>query len=64
MRADRSRPGLDDLRLARLLGDAELEARAKAVLDDKLERASLELERVLDPGDPEPAAGLAYLDKR
>lgn len=63
-RADRSRPGLSDLRLARLLGDAELEARARAVLDDKLARASLELDAVLDPGDPAAAEDLAYLDRR
>jgi hypothetical protein len=63
-RAARGRPGLDDLRLARLLGDAELEARAKVVLDDKLARASRDLDAVLDPGDPATAEDLAVLDRR
>jgi cellulose synthase operon protein C len=61
---DRSRPGLDDLRLARLLGDAGLEARAKAVLDDKFARMSRELAALLSPGDPTTAEDLAYLDRR
>jgi hypothetical protein len=63
-RADTSRPGIEDLRLARLLGDAALEARAKAVLDDKLARLSRELAVLVDPGDPAAAEDLAYFDKR
>ncbi len=64
LRADRSRPGVDDLRLARLVGDAALEARANAVLGDKLARAGLELAVLLDPGDPTTKEDLAYLDAR
>ncbi len=64
LRADRSRPGLHDLRLARLLGDAELEARATADLDDKLARASIELAALLDPDDPAEQEDLAYFDRR
>jgi hypothetical protein len=64
LRADRSRPGLEALRLARLLGDAELEARAKPVLDDKLARAGRQLAVLLDPGDPVAAADLAAFDRR
>lgn len=63
-RADRARPGIDDLRLARLLGDASLEERARAVLDDKLLRLRLELDLLLDPTDPTTKEDLAYLDKR
>lgn len=62
--ADTSRPGVDDLRLARLLGDAALEARTKAVLDDKLTRLSLEIALVLDPSHPTTKDALAYLDQR
>ncbi|HSK01298.1 MAG TPA: hypothetical protein VK932_08660 [Kofleriaceae bacterium] len=64
LRADRSRPSLDALRLARLLGDAELEARARAVLDDKLAHAGRQLAALLDPGDPGAAADLAAFDRR
>ncbi|HWO23179.1 MAG TPA: hypothetical protein VNO30_30765 [Kofleriaceae bacterium] len=64
MKNDRSRPGLDDLRLARLLGDADLEARAKAVLGDKFARMSRELSALLSPGEPTIAEDLEYLDRR
>jgi hypothetical protein len=63
-RADQTQPGLDELRLARLLGDAALEQRAKAVLDNKLVRLGLELDLVLDPGHPTTKEELAYLDRR
>jgi hypothetical protein len=49
---DTERPDLDDLRLARLLGDLSLEARAKAALDDRWVRLSLELAILLDPTNP------------
>jgi hypothetical protein len=58
------RPGLDDLRVARLLGDAALETRAKAVLDDKLTRLSWEISLVLDPTSQAIKEDLALLDKR
>lgn len=57
-------PELGDVRIARLLGDAALEARAKAVFDDKLVRVSLELALLLDPGDPAAKQDLAYFDRR
>lgn len=63
-RADHTRPGLDDLRLARLLRDPALEARAKAVLDDLLIRKRLELDLIIDPADPTTKEDLAFLDKR
>lgn len=63
-RADRSRPGPGDLRLARLLGDAALETRARAVLDDKLAHLQYELGVILDPSDEVTKADLAYLDAR
>src|SRR5262249_7660359 len=45
-------PTLGDVRLARLLGDPALEARARAAFDDKLVGMDLALALVLDPGDP------------
>ena len=63
-RADRTRPGASDLRLARLLGDAALEARARAVLDDRMAHLALELTVVFDPGDEVIKADLALLDAR
>jgi hypothetical protein len=62
--ADTGVPHIDDLRIARLLGDAALETRAKAVLDDKVTRLSLELSAVLDPTNPTTKADLAVLDAR
>jgi tetratricopeptide (TPR) repeat protein len=63
-RADASRRSPGDLRLARLLGDADLEARARPVLDDKLMHLALELEVVCDPTSEVAKAELAYLDAR
>jgi hypothetical protein len=63
-KVDPVHPSLDDLRLARLLGDAALEARARPVLDDKLVRLSLELNLLLDPSDPVVKQDLAYFDRR
>ncbi|MBA3500936.1 MAG: hypothetical protein H0T65_11210, partial [Deltaproteobacteria bacterium] len=62
--SDTARPSVDDLRIARLLGDTALETRAKAVLDDKLTRLSYEIGLVLDPTGPGTKEDLAYLDKR
>jgi hypothetical protein len=62
--ADAGRANVDDLRIARLLGDAALETRAKAVLEDKVTRLSLELSAVLDPTNPTTKADLAVLDAR
>jgi hypothetical protein len=62
VRADRSRPGPSDLRLARLLGDAAAEARARAVLDDRMTHLAYELGALSDPGDEETKADLALLD--
>jgi len=62
--ADTSHPGVDDVRLARLLGDADLITRAAAAFDDKLVRMRLELSQLSDPTDPTAAAALAVLDAR
>lgn len=62
--ADTGRPNIDDLRIARLLGDPALETRAKAVLEDRVTRLSLELAGVLDPTNPTVKADLAVLDAR
>jgi hypothetical protein len=63
-RANTRRPDVDDLRIARLLGDPALEARARAVLDDKLAHLALELAVVLDPTSPTEKEDLVYLDRR
>jgi cellulose synthase operon protein C len=63
-RADTTRPGLDEVRLARLLGDDVLATRAKTVLDDKLTRLNVELRHILDPGDVEDTENQELLDKR
>jgi hypothetical protein len=63
-RADRTRPGPSDLRLARLLGDTALEARTRAVFDDRMTHLGLEFAAVLDPGDELTKADLALLDAR
>jgi len=57
-------PGLGHVRLARLLGDAALEARARAAFDDKLVRLGLELALLLDPSDPVAKQDIAYFDRR
>ena len=64
MKASARRPDVDDLRLARLSGDAAFEARAKAALDDKLVHLAFELGVLLDPSNPRTKADLAYLDQR
>jgi hypothetical protein len=56
--------GVDDLRIARLLGDSGLEARAKAVLDDKLQRLAYEISLVIDPTNESAKGDLAVLDQR
>lgn len=61
---DTTRPGLDDLRIARLLGDPAIDARTKVVLDDKLTRLSYQIALVLDPTSPTAKADLADLDQR
>ncbi len=61
-RAVTDAPGIDDLRLARLLGDADLLARAAAARTDELVRLRVELRRLIDPTDPSLAADLAVLD--
>jgi hypothetical protein len=58
------RMGVDDLRIARLLGDSGLEARAKAVLDDKLQRLAYEISLVIDPTNESAKGDLALLDQR
>jgi hypothetical protein len=63
-RADRTRPGPSDLRLARLLGDTALESRARAVFDDRMTHLGFEFAAVLDPGDELTKADLALLDAR
>lgn len=63
-RADTTRPGTDDVRVARLLGDAALLAKAQAVFDDKLVRLALELAIITSPKSDVTAQELAFLDKR
>ncbi|HEX4417069.1 MAG TPA: hypothetical protein VH165_04175 [Kofleriaceae bacterium] len=63
-KANARRPDVDTLRLARLIGDPALEARARAVLDDKLAHLSLELSTLIDPSNVEDKVDLAYLDRR
>jgi hypothetical protein len=63
-RADQTKPGMSDLRLARLLGDAALETRARAMLDDRMTHLDLELAVLFDPGDEVARADLALLDAR
>jgi hypothetical protein len=64
MKASTGRPDLGDLRLARAIGDPELETRAAAALDDKVARLALELAVLLDPENPVAKEDLAYLGKR
>jgi hypothetical protein len=59
MRADKSRPGIDDVWLARLLGDAQLEARVNTVFDDRLYKLEAE-SQVL--ANPKSAAAREVLD--
>lgn len=61
-RADHTRPGPSDLRLARLIGDAALEARARAVRDDRMAHLGLEFETLLDPSDELAKADLDLVD--
>jgi len=63
-RADTTRPGVGDLRLARLLGDAALETRTRAVLDDRMVHLGLELAVLFDPADEVTRSDLALLDAR
>jgi len=50
-RADTTPADVDDLRLARLLGDPALEARVRAVPGDPLVRARAELAKLVSPGE-------------
>ena len=59
-KADTTRPGLGDVRLARLLGDPALEARAGKAFDDPLVRLGLELNVAIDPTDAVARQDLAY----
>ncbi|HVV87984.1 MAG TPA: hypothetical protein VHE35_33315 [Kofleriaceae bacterium] len=61
VRADATRPGLDDLRLLTLVGDASLAPRAAAARGDRLNRLGVELHRLSDPTDPSVAADEALL---
>lgn len=63
-KANVRRPTVGDLRFARLVGDPALEARMKAVLDDKLARVELEVELALEPTNQVTRQDLAYLDRR
>ncbi|MCW5806839.1 MAG: hypothetical protein KIT31_31060, partial [Deltaproteobacteria bacterium] len=63
-RADRGRASIDRMRLARLLGDAELEKRASAVFDDPIARMIAELNVVLSPNEETAADDLAFFAKR
>lgn len=59
-----TRPDLDELRLARLAGDAALETRARAVLDDQLIRLSLDVSALSLPSAKQPLEDIAYWNKR
>ena len=63
-RSDRGRPGLDTVRLARMVDDPALAALAKAALDDRLLRLQYELYRRTASFSPEVSDGLALLDGR
>jgi hypothetical protein len=63
-RAKTRRLELHDLRIARLLGDSALEARARAALDDAWVRLGLELGSMLDPANLVVKEDLAYLERR
>ena len=58
-----SRPSVDDLRLARLVGDPQAESRAKAVFDDKLGKIVLESQLIADPSAVSTREDLDYLAK-
>jgi hypothetical protein len=58
---DRARPGLPDLRLAAVSGDAALAARAATARADALVRLGVELELLEDPTDPQALADRAML---
>ncbi|MBS1122008.1 MAG: hypothetical protein H6Q90_4236 [Deltaproteobacteria bacterium] len=65
-RANPTRPGINTLRLARLLGDPALEAKARPALEDKLGRMSRELALILAPANATATVkeDLAYYDQR
>jgi hypothetical protein len=52
------------LRLARLLGDPAVQAKARAVLDDRTNRVGLERGALFDPTSDSARADLAVLDAR
>jgi hypothetical protein len=62
--ADGTRPTMVALHLARLLGDAALETRARAVRDDRMAHLSLEIGALFDPADEVARSDLALLDAR
>jgi hypothetical protein len=64
LRALSTRATVADLRLARQTGDADAIAKTAVVLDDKLARFELELDKLADPSDPSAVEDLALLDKR
>ena len=61
---NRARPGMHDIRLAALSGDAALAQRAAAARADRLVRLGVELELLEDPTDPQSLADLAILDAK
>jgi hypothetical protein len=63
-KADVSRPGLDDWRLAELIGDATTIERTRSALADPLVRMRYEADAILDPGNESTAEDLALLTSR
>jgi hypothetical protein len=61
-KADPHRPTINDVRLARFLGDAELEKRVSVVFDDPLAKLSFELAVVMK--DEIATEDLAFITKR
>lgn len=58
------RPGLGEIRLARVIADPELEARFKTVFDDPLVRLALESARTMLPANESGKEDLEYFGKR
>ena len=59
--ADTTRPGLDDWRLAQLLGDAAAIERTRSALGDPLVRLQVEADAILQPGNETHAEDQALL---
>ena len=63
-RAAHGRPGLDDLRLAKLIGDDALVTRDRAALDDPFVKLGLELAAATEPSSASVKDDLSYMQQR